>query len=223
MANHRPAYRPLGGWPPLGRIWWFQLLLISNNVFWASAPDHGIHLKSFSQVLDMKMSEFLSDYNGDIATYQRQFVTADDSVDDILDLASADLKPHRAGGSSGKDSDEENESADTLSSLPQTLASNRVMASKFQTPGSSTLHSNPTFFTPAAGPNRVPLVSYTPSNTRPPRRSELENPQHSRLVLFQESKKGSPLAQEISELGTPELKRVQAQIDKMMKEKQPKP
>jgi hypothetical protein len=39
----RLAYRPPGGWPPSVRIWWFQLLLISNTIFLHCPPDHGIH------------------------------------------------------------------------------------------------------------------------------------------------------------------------------------
>jgi hypothetical protein len=45
-ANSRPAYRPPGGWPPLGRIWWFKLPLINDIFFQHCPPDHEIHQES---------------------------------------------------------------------------------------------------------------------------------------------------------------------------------
>jgi hypothetical protein len=43
----RPTvYRPLWGWPPFGRIWWFRLLLISSILFQHCPPHHGIHLQA---------------------------------------------------------------------------------------------------------------------------------------------------------------------------------
>jgi hypothetical protein len=41
VANPRPAYRPPGGWPPSGRIWWSKLLLISNIPIKHCPPDFG--------------------------------------------------------------------------------------------------------------------------------------------------------------------------------------
>merc|ERR1712212_176777 len=123
-------------------------------------------------------------------------------------------------------SDEENESADILAPLPKTALTKRTLPPKFETPSaagkggpatSGSSSSSSCFETPAGRP---PLVACTPSNTRAPRRSELENPNlTSKLILYKESNAGSPLAQDLSEMGTPELKNIQAQIDRMMKMK----
>merc|ERR1712212_626931 len=119
-------------------------------------------------------------------------------------------------------SDEENESADILAPLPKTALTKRTLPPKFETPsaavkGGPATSSSSCFATPAGRP---PLVACTPSNTRAPRRSELENPNlTSKLILYKESNAGSPLAQDLSEMGTPELKNIQAQIDRMMKMK----
>jgi len=191
------------------------------------------------QVMTMKLTEFMEKYNGDILVYQRQFASADDSVDNLL-LNDTDLNPKSVANNNNsnntlKDGDaekpstssssprkrhsdaENEESLDTLAPLPKTVASKRTLASKFETPSEKGGPSSSCFETPAGRP---PLVACTPSNTRAPRRSELENPNlASKIVLLKESKAGSPLAQDLSEMGTPELKNIQAQIDRMMKMK----
>jgi len=170
-------------------------------------------LKIPPQVMNMKMSEFMDKYKGDVSYYERQFASADDSIDD---LPEADFNPKKTDSRGKVDdkkqqagdkrrSDEENEVSDVLAPLPKT-SSVKPDPTSFETPG------------PSKG--RQPLVSFTPSQTRPPRRSEIDNPIHSKLVLYQESKKGSPLSQDLEDMGTPELKRIQAQIDRMMKLKQ---
>ena len=211
--------------------------------------------------MSMKLTDFVEKYNGDIGVYQRQFASADDSVDNLL-LSETDLDPKTVGSSGSnhninnnnikdeektvvvekissprkRHSNEENEeSSDTLAPLPKTVANKQTLAaSKFETPAAaaaakggaasssagSASTSTSVFETPVAATGRAPLVACTPSNTRPPRRSELENPNlTSKLVLYQESKSGSPLAQDLTEMGTPELKKIQAQIDRMMKTK----
>lgn len=193
----------------------------------------------------MKLADFLQKYNGDISVYQRQFASADDSVDDLLDCTDLNPKsvaninnnnnkpveaektsntlPSSSSPPRKRHSDEENlESADTLAPLPKTVASKRTLPAKFETPaadrgGGGGGPSTSCFETPAG---RQPLVACTPSNTRAPRRSEVENPNlASKLILYKESKTGSPLAQDLSDMGTPELRNIQAQIDRMMKMK----
>ena len=209
----------------------------------------------------MKLSDFMENYNGDIAVYQRQFASADDSVENLL-INDTDLNPKsvannnnnkskknnnsksddgvvdeqvvkldealpKASSSSAspprkRHSDEENlESSDTLAPLPKTAATKRTLPSKFETPSSSSASFSKAGIpeTPA-GASRAPLTACTPANARAPRRSEFENPNlGSKLVWHQESESGSPLAQDLSEMGTPELKKIQAQIDRMMKMK----
>jgi len=224
------------------------------------------------QVMSMKLTEFMDKYKGDIAIYNRQFASADDSLDNLLDT-DTDLNPKSvttgksgdkttkggAGKSNNDDvnknnnhknagmvastdepipatitpssssssprkrhSDEENqESSDTLAPLPAKNAAINATSTKklMETPAHSAPVSKLGAFETPAG-SRAPLVACTPSNTRAPRRSEIENPNlASKLVLYQESKSGSPLAQDLSDLGTPELKKIQAQIDRMMKMK----
>ena len=207
----------------------------------------------------MKLADFMEKYNGDIAVYNRQFASADDSVENLLDNDDTDLNPKSVANNNNKSnknnnnddvgktdqelvpqpstsssslspnrkrhSDEENqESLDSLGPLPKTAASSRTLAPKFETPAAASSSTSKmvaaAFETPAGAAGRAPLTACTPANARAPRRSELENPNlASKLVLFQESKTGSPLAQDLSEMGTPELKKIQAQIDRMMKMK----
>jgi len=215
-------------------------------------------LKIPPQVMSMKLSDFMEKYNGDIAVYNRQFASADDSVENLLDNDDTDLNPKSVANNNNsknnknnnvvdvekteqelvpnpsssssslspnrkRHSDEENlESSDSLGPLPKTVASSRTLAPKFETPTAAASSTSKTgaFETPAGAAGRAPLTACTPANARAPRRSELENPNlASKLVLLQESKSGSPLAQDLSEMGTPELKKIQAQIDRMMKMK----
>jgi hypothetical protein len=43
-GHNDTPYRPLGGWPPSGRIWCFQLQLISNVISEHGLPDRGTRL-----------------------------------------------------------------------------------------------------------------------------------------------------------------------------------
>ena len=180
----------------------------------------------------MKLNDFVEKYNGDIAVYQRQFASADDSVDNLLLNDTEDLNPKSVNNNNNdknegakktsspssprkRHSDEEN---DTLAPLPKTALSKRILPSKFETPAEKGAGPSSSGFETPAG--RPPLVVCTPSNTRAPRRSEMDNPNLlSTLILYKESKTGSPLAQDLSEMGTPELKKIQSQIDRMMKQK----
>ena len=214
-------------------------------------------IRFFFKVMSMKLAEFMEKYNGDIAVYQRQFASADDSVDNLL-ISDTDLNPKsvvnnnnekknnnnnkkvadeeekaeieqcaKTSSSSSsspprkRHSDEENlESTDTLGPLPAKNA-NHDRTQPHKTPAHPSSSSSKTLLETPAAAGRPPLTACTPmTNARAPRRSELENPNlASKLVLLQESKTGSPLAQELSDMGTPELKKIQAQIDRMMKMK----
>jgi hypothetical protein len=45
--NNTPFWRPTPGhgWPPSGRIWWFQLLLISNSFFFFNSQRRGMGVR----------------------------------------------------------------------------------------------------------------------------------------------------------------------------------